>query len=305
MKQKVIRSIIVAALKIISVFFLLLPWKTALRGGAFLGRVGYRRLKREREKAERNFTLAFGNEYTARQKSEILRRSFENLGKSLIEVLKFRQISSSNIDQFVTLEGEENLKKAFSKQKGIVFVTAHFGNWELMGITLAIKGYRTHVIAAPLYDSRLDRIMNRFRLIHGVETITRGGEKGARKILSALKNNQILGLLIDQDIDAEGVFVDFFNRQAFTPSGAATLALKSGAAVILGFIHRELDNRHRIIFSGPVELIRRGELAQDIQDNTALFTKAIEENIRKHPDQWVWMHNRWQTRDPSAVHESS
>jgi KDO2-lipid IV(A) lauroyltransferase len=305
MKQKVIRSIIVAALKIISVFFLLLPWKTALRGGAFLGRVGYRRLKREREKAERNFTLAFGNEYTARQKSEILRRSFENLGKSLIEVLKFRQISSSNIDQFVTLEGEENLKKAFSKQKGIVFVTAHFGNWELMGITLAIKGYRTHVIAAPLYDSRLDRIMNRFRLIHGVETITRGGEKGARKILSALKNNQILGLLIDQDIDAEGVFVDFFNRQAFTPSGAASLALKSGAAVILGFIHRELDNRHRIIFSGPVELIRRGELAQDIQDNTALFTKAIEENIRKHPDQWVWMHNRWQTRDPSAVYESS
>ncbi len=305
MKQKVIRSIIVAALKIISVFFLLLPWKTALRGGAFLGRVGYRRLKREREKAERNFTLAFGNEYTARQKSEILRRSFENLGKSLIEVLKFRQISSSNIDQFVTLEGEENLKKAFSKQKGIVFVTAHFGNWELMGITLAIKGYRTHVIAAPLYDSRLDRIMNRFRLIHGVETITRGGEKGARKILSALKNNQILGLLIDQDIDAEGVFVDFFNRQAFTPSGAATLALKSGAAVILGFIHRELDNRHRIIFSGPVELIRRGEWAQDIHDNTALFTKAIEENIRKHPDQWVWMHNRWQTRDPSAVYESS
>lgn len=305
MKQKVIRSIIVAGLKIISLLFLLLPWKTALWGGAFLGRIAYKSLKREREKAERNFTLAFGNEYTAWQKSEILSRSFENLGKSLVEVLKFKQIHSKNIDRFVTLEGEENLKKAFSKQKGIVFVTAHFGNWELMGITLAIKGYRTNVIAAPLYDSRLDRIMNRFRLIHGVETITRGGEKGARKILSALKKNQILGLLIDQDIDAEGVFVEFFNQKAFTPSGAASLALKSGAAVILGFIHREDDDRHRIIFNGPVELIRRGELAQDIHDNTALFTKAIEENIRKHPDQWVWMHNRWQTRDPSAAHEHS
>jgi KDO2-lipid IV(A) lauroyltransferase len=305
MKQKLVRWIIIIVLKANSFFFLLLPWKTALWGGAFLGGVAYQRLKREREKAGKNFTLAFGNLYTDQQKSEILQRSFENLGKSLIEVLKFRQINASNIDQFVTLEGEENLKKAFSKQKGIVFVTAHFGNWELMGITLSIKGYRTNVIAAPLYDSRLDRIMNQFRLIHGVETITRGGEKGARKILSALKKNQILGLLIDQDIDAEGVFVDFFNRKAFTPSGAASLALKSGAAVILGFIHREEDNRHRIIFKGPVELIRRGELAQDIHDNTALFTKAIEENIRKHPDQWVWMHNRWQTRDPSATHEHS
>lgn len=305
MKQKLVRWLIILLLKAISFLFLLLPWKIAIPGGAFLGRIAWQRLKREREKALKNFNLAFGTLYTDRQKSEILQRSFENLGKSLVEVLKFRQINSSNIDRFVTLDGEENLKKAFLKKKGIVFVTAHFGNWELMGITLSIKGYPTNVIAAPLYDSRLDGIMNRFRLIHKVETITRGREKGARRILSALKNNQILGLLIDQDIDAEGVFVDFFNQKAFTPSGAASLALKSGAAVILGFIHREEDNRHRINFKGPVELIRSGNLAQDIHDNTALFTKAIEENIREHPDQWVWMHNRWQTRSPSFSHEHS
>jgi KDO2-lipid IV(A) lauroyltransferase len=223
----------------------------------------------------------------------------------LAEVLKFRQIDSHNIDRFVTLEGEVKLKKAFSLKKGIVFVTAHFGNWELMGATLAIKGYPTNVIAAPLYDSRLDQIMNRYRLIHGVETITRGEGRGARKILAALKNNQILGLLIDQDIDADGVFVDFFHQKAFTPSGAASLALKSGAAVILGFIHREADGRHKIIFEGPLDLIRSGNLKQDVYDNTALFTRAIEEKIREHPDQWVWMHNRWQTSSPGIAYEST
>ncbi|MFI5304532.1 MAG: lysophospholipid acyltransferase family protein [Nitrospiria bacterium] len=305
MKQKFIRWVIVGAVNVISVVILFLSWKRALSCGAFLGRIAYKRLTRERKKAWRNFTFAFGDEYTDLQKAEILRGSFENLGKSLIEVVKFKQIRASNIDEFVVLEGEDNLKKAFSNQKGIIFITAHFGNWELMGITLAIKGYPTNVIAAPLYDSRLDRIMSDYRLLHGVVTITRGGEKGARKILSALKNNQILGLLIDQDIDAEGVFVDFFGQKAFTPSGAASLALKSGASVILGFIHRESDNRHKIIFNGPVELIRQGDLEKDIYDNTVLFTKAIEENIRRYPDQWVWMHNRWQTKYHSARHESS
>ncbi|MBI3594673.1 MAG: lysophospholipid acyltransferase family protein [Nitrospirae bacterium] len=300
-----IRSIIVVALRMTSVILLLLPWDWALAGGGYLGRAAFRYLKRERDKAERNFTLAFHDEFTALQKREILSKSFENLGKSLVEVLKFSQIHSGNIDRFVTLEGEENLKRAFSRKKGIVFVTAHFGNWELMGITLAIKGYPTQVIAAPLYDARLDRMMSRYRLLHGVQTITRGGERGPRRILSALKNNQILGLLIDQDIDAEGVFVEFFNRKAFTPSGAASLALKSGAAVILGFINRDEDNRHKVVLEGPLELVRSTDLKQDIYDNTALFTKAIEEKIRKHPDQWVWMHNRWQTSDPGSLHESS
>lgn len=305
MKQQLLRTIIRAALKIITVLFLLLPWKTALRGGAFLGRVAYKSLRKEREKAWKNFNLAFQNEYSDQEKSKIILRSFENLGQSLVEVIKFKQIRSDNIDQFVKLEGEESLMKAFSLQKGIVFVTAHFGNWELMGITLAIKGYPTNVIAAPLYDSRLDQLMNNYRLLHGVQTIQRGGERGARKILSALKNNQILGLLIDQDIDAEGVFVDFFNHKAFTPSGAASLALKSGASVILGFIHREPDGRHKIILKGPVELIRQGNMEQNIYENTVLFTKEIEENIRHYPDQWVWMHNRWQTKYRAPKHESS
>ena len=305
MKQKVVRWLIIAGLKVVSVLILLLPWKIALATGGFLGRVAYQRLKKERDRAWNNFNLAFGDSYNDSQKNEILKKSFENLGKSLIEVVKFSQINSRNIDRMVTFEGEACLREAFAKGRGVVFVTGHTGNWELMGITLSIKGYPTNVIAAPLYDSRLDRIMNQFRSLHGVQTITRGGEKGARKILSALKNNQILGLLIDQDIEAEGVFVDFFNRKAFTPSGAASLALKSGASVILGFIHREPGDRHVVSLTGPVPLIQQGTLEENIYANTAYFTKAIEETIKRHPDQWVWMHNRWQTRRGSASHESS
>ncbi|MHB8483310.1 MAG: lysophospholipid acyltransferase family protein [Nitrospiria bacterium] len=303
MKQKVVRWLIVTCLKTISLLMLLLPWKMALPAGGFLGGLAYKGLKRERNRAWNNFNLAFGDRYDDRQKDEILRKSFQNLGKSLIEVLKFRQIHSRNIDQKVTFEGESCLKEAFAKGKGIVFVTGHIGNWELMGIALSIKGYPTNVIAAPLYDSRLDLMMNQFRLLHGVQTITRGGERGARKILSALKNNQILGLLIDQDIDAEGVFVDFFSRKTFTPSGAASLALKSGASVILGFIHRGEDNHHVVSLKGPVPLVQQGTLEANIYANTAYFTKTIEENISRYPDEWVWMHNRWQTRPGSADHE--
>jgi KDO2-lipid IV(A) lauroyltransferase len=305
MKQKAVRWIIVVSLKGLSFLFYLLPWKAALWGGGFLGRTAFRFLKRERSRALNNFTMAFGGRYNDLEKNKIVRRSFENLGKNLAEVFKFRQINKKNIDQKVTFKGEASLKQAFANGQGIVFVTAHFGNWELMGAALSIKGYPTNVIAAPLYDPRLDQIMNGYRMIHGVQTITRGEERSGRRILSSLKKNQILGLLIDQDIDADGVFVNFFNRKAYTPSGAASLALKSGASVIFGFIRREENDHHTITLEGPVPLIRNGSMEQNIHDNTAYFTKVIEENINRHPDQWVWMHNRWETEQPPQSHESS
>ena len=305
MKQRIIRSLIVFAINLLSLFFLLLPWSIALALGACLGRSAFFLLKRERRKSESHFLIAFGNRYSPEERRRVLLKSFENLGRSVAEVLKFSQISAANIDRFVTFEGEERLKEAFSRKKGIIFVTAHFGNWEMMGIALAIKGYPTHVVAAPLYDSRLDHIMIRYRNLHGVETITRGSEGGGKRILSALKRNHILGLLIDQDIEADGVFVKFFDRMAYTPSGAASLALKSGAAVIFGFIVRESGNTHRVMIEGPVDLIRCGDRREEIRVNTALFTRAIEEQIRKMPDHWVWMHNRWQTREPAQPYESS
>jgi KDO2-lipid IV(A) lauroyltransferase len=301
MKQQAVRWIIIISLKGLSFLFYLLPWKTALWGGGFLGRTAFRFLKRERSQALNNFTMAFGSRYNDSEKNKIVRRSFENLGKNLAEVLKFRQINKNNIDQKVTFRGESSLKRAFANGQGIIFVTAHFGNWELMGAALSIKGYPTNVIAAPLYDRRLDQIMNGYRMIHGVQTITRGEERSGRRILASLKQKQILGLLIDQDIDADGVFVDFFNRKAFTPSGAASLALKSGASVIFGFIRREENNHHIITLEGPVSLIRNGSMEQNIQDNTAYFTKVIEENINRYPDQWVWMHNRWETEQAPPI----
>ena len=304
LRQKVIRGIIVLLLKGVAAVVRFLPWNAASRLGGFLGQMVFRTLKKEREKARTHFNLAFGKETDPRNREAVLLKSFENLGRSILEVLKLPQVNKKNIDRLVRFQGEENLKEAFERKKGIVFVTAHFGNWELMGAALSIKGYPTNVIAAPLYDSRIDEIMIGIRTSQGIETITRGGERGSRMILSALKKNQILGLLIDQDIDAEGVFVDFFNRPAYTPSGAASLALRSGASVIFGFIERVKNNRHLVKFEGPAELRRSGNAQKDIHDNTAYFTQVIEKNIRRRPDHWVWMHNRWKTL-PSGHHEPS
>lgn len=295
---------IIAGLRGVTLLARLLPWKPARAIGGGLGGAAYSLLTREREKARKHFALAFGDGPGQEAPDAIIRRSFENLGKSLVEVLKLPQINSGNIDRFVRFEGEDNLKAAFEEKKGVVFVTAHFGNWEIMGAALSIKGYPVNVVAAPLYDPRLDEIMKEIRAKQGIQTITRGEDRGGRKILAALKNNQILGLLIDQDIDADGVFVDFFNRPAYTPSGAASLALKSGAAVVFGFVERDEKDFHTVRFEGPVPLTRTGDFKKDVYDNTAWFTKVIEKNVRRRPDQWVWMHNRWKTV-PGADHEHS
>jgi len=187
-----------------------------------------------------------------------------------------------------------------AQKKSIIVVLGHFGNWELMAALVTRRGYPASVVATPVYDPRLDRLLVDARARHGVHTISRGSPSAARHLLSGLRRNAILGMLIDQDTDVDGVFVPFFGRAAYTPSGPAALALKTGAAVIFGFILREGASRHRLILQGPIELIRTGDPARDIQENTARFTREIEQWIRSHPDHWVWMHNRWKRQPPAG-----
>ena len=277
----------------------ILPWKVGVALGGGLGAVAFVSLPSARRRAAAHLVMAFPSCVKDADRGRIARRSFANLGRSLFELLMLSCRPHTPIERLCAVEGEECLKAALANGRGVIFLTGHLGNWELMAALVTRRGYPASVVATPLYDYRLDRLVIDVRAAQGVHTISRGSRSSAKHLLSCLRRNAILGMLIDQDTDVEGVFVPFFGRSAHTPAGAAVLALKTGAAVVFGFILREGAYRHRLIIRGPVELIRTGDHARDVYENTALFTQEIERSIRAYPEHWVWMHNRWKRRPPS------
>ena len=298
--QRMIRRAIVWAVAILQSLASVLPWRLGVALGGWVGWMAFAALPGARRRALAHVAVAFPDGGGETHHRAIARRSFVNLGRSAFEVLMLSRRSHPPIERLCAVEGEERLKAALAAGRGVIFLTGHFGNWELMAALVTRRGYPASVVATPVYDPRLDRLLVDARARHGVHTISRGSPSAARHLLSGLRRNAILGMLIDQDTDVDGVFVPFFGRPAYTPSGPAALALKTGAAVIFGFILREGASRHRLILQGPIELIRTGDPARDIRENTARFTREIEQWIRSHPDHWVWMHNRWKRQPPAG-----
>ncbi len=278
-----------------------MPWRFSVQIGGLLGILAFYVLGRERKRSFEGLRIAFGNEKSDRALTEISRKNFCNLGKGLIEILNLKSLKNSRLESLITIEGEEYLKEAQAAGNSIILITGHIGNWELMAAALSIQGYRLHVIATPLYDPRIDEVVVQLRAGYNIETISRGTPSSSRKILNVLRSKEILGLLIDQDTKVDGVFVNFFNRKAHTPAGAAQLALRSDATTMMCFVTRLPGDRHRITIEKPMRLYRSGDRIKDIEANTAMFTSRIEKHIKEYPDQWVWMHRRWKTQPQEAV----
>jgi KDO2-lipid IV(A) lauroyltransferase len=300
LKKRFIRGIIYNGLKVLVIIASQIPMNIGVRVGGFLGKLVYYILNKERKKTIRNLRCAFPEKNEIEIKF-IAKGCFENLGKGLFELINLPKLTEDNIKRIAKIEGEEHVKKALSKGKGFIFVTGHIGNWELMGAVFGIKGYKVNVIAAPLYDNRINELLIKQRARHSVKVILRGSQDIKREIIKALHNNESLSMLIDQDTKVPGVFVDFFGRPAYTPSGAASISMRTDAPVLMGFITRLPDNTHRIHIKPPLQLINTGHRDSDIKENTALFTKIIEEQIRKTPEQWVWMHNRWKKQPEKHI----
>jgi len=280
-----------------------LPWKLSVALGGGIGLLFFFISKRYRLLAFENYKMAFGLSQLDDSSYKIIKKSFKNLGQSLVEILNLQRLTRQQVDALILWEGEEYLKQ--EEGEGIVLITGHIGNWELMGAALSMKGYRLHAIAAPLYNDRMNSFIVNLRSLFNVGTINRGTPSSSRKILEILRKKEILALLIDQDTRVNGIFVPFFNKKAYTPTGAAQLALRSNAKTVMAFITRLPDNRHRITIQKPLTLSRTGDLKHDVEVNTALFTSRIEQHIRTYPDQWVWMHRRWKTRPADDTEELS
>jgi len=216
--------------------------------------------------------------------------------------LRIPRLNSENLHRLVIFDERQNIDDALKAGKGVIILTAHFGNWELLAAGLCLSGYKTSYIVRPLRSRQLDALLNGIREGTGGTPIPRGAS--IRNALKCLKRNELLMILPDIDTKVDGVFVDFFGRPAFSPRGPVSIALRTGAALVPAHIVRQRDDKHIIVVEKALELELTGDLEEDIRVNTARIVKILESYIRKYPEQWIWVHERWKTQ-PNTASDSS
>jgi len=280
--------------RVFAFFVYLLPISIGSRMAVLLGRCAYLILPKYRNTAIANLQAAFGREKSRRQIRRIAREVFVNLAKSACEVINFPKINEKNIDRFVRIEGIERVDRSFAAGKGTIILASHFGNWELLGMTFRVKGYPGVTIGRKIYFYKYDNFLNKLRKSHDVNVIYR--DDSPRKMLKTLKDNRILGIVADQDVDSvDGVFVNFFGAPAYTPAGPVMLARASGAEMIPCFVIRQ-KNGHILKIEEPIKFVDTGNKEDDLVTNTQRWSDVVESYIRRYPEQWVWMHRRWKTQ---------
>jgi KDO2-lipid IV(A) lauroyltransferase len=266
--------------------------------GRQIGLVSLGLVPRDRRRARSHLRIAFPD-LPERDIRRLLLEHSRHFGTMLAEVTWLWRASSQQVLRLCSMEGTQHLRPALEAGGGAVLVTAHCGNWELLNARLCMAGLPMTVAVRSVYDPRLDRLVSTLRSRFGTEVVPRGADAG-RNLVSALARNRVNGLLIDQDIrDIPGVFVPFFDRPAWTPSGAAALAIRGRCPTVPAFIHRLPDGTHHVVVHPPLPIPEGGSLRDRVTELTAASTAAIERQIRSHPEQWVWMHRRWRTQPPT------
>jgi Kdo2-lipid IVA lauroyltransferase/acyltransferase len=270
-----------------------LAWAQAL--GRALGTAAFHLAPAERRKALASLSVAFP-ELSDEARLELARRCFGHLGTAALEVAVAPRLGA-RLEQLMDVSGEAltRLQEAHARGKGVVCVTGHLGNWELHAWAVARHGFPLSAVGKENVDPRLTRLTERFRSAGGLRNLWRGQPGVAVAMLRALRKGELLGILIDQDTDVQNLFVPFFGRPAATPRAAADLVLRTGAAALVFLNHRGEDGTYRTT-TEEVEVPRTGDEERDAVELTARFTARIEGAIRAHPEQWVWMHQRWKTK---------
>ena len=259
--------------------------------GAALGTLAWYLTPRQRRLAREHLAIAFP-EKTFEQRDRIGRRSFGNLGRVLLEAARG---DARNVE--LAPEDEAVLRSAHAEGKGVVVVTGHLDNWELFARRITMLGMPCGTVAKEAQDPRLTELLKKSRASFGMRVFWRGSPLSGRELIRFVKSGGILGILIDQDTRVAGHFVPFFGRLAFTPRAAGDLAVRLGAPMLFGCARRVAGNLHRVVFH-RIEAPLTGDRDEDSLALTAAATRAIEDEIRANPAEWVWMHPRWRTRAP-------
>ena len=272
-----------------------LPRVLALQAGYAFGAIAHAVLPHLRRHAEANLRIAFPAMNDA-ERQRIKRNVFRNLGRLLGEVTQFPKLNRDNIQPIVTYAGLEHYVNAVNSGRGVILLTGHLGAWELSVFAHSIAGYPMSFLKRNVDNPLVEQLGERYRARFGNRSIDK--KSSVREVLKTLKAGGVVGILADLNASREeGVFCDFFGVPASTTAGVATLALRTGALVVPGYLlWDEAAQIHRLHFEPPVETIDTGYQKEDVQTNTARYTTVLERVIRQHPDQWLWIHRRWKTR---------
>jgi KDO2-lipid IV(A) lauroyltransferase len=292
--MKKIQWFVEAAIVVALAFpFAVLPRTIALKAGDLLGVLVFYLWRSRRKIAIENIDKAVkaGGLKIEAPPSSVARKSFMNLGRSLADVIKiYFGLGREMIDK-IEVTGYENFLNAKAKGKGILFITGHCGNWEMMALGFGARAEPFAVIARAQNNPYLNKLVEKARTRYGNRIIYKQGALMA--IVSELRQNKGIGILMDQAVlPEEGFLIDFLGRPAWTMKGPALIARKMGAAVLPAFIHRE-GSRYIGIFYPPVILSQEKDAEKALIEDTKTFSSYIENFIREHPSEWLWLHRRW------------
>jgi KDO2-lipid IV(A) lauroyltransferase len=250
--------------------------------------------RRHREVATNNLTYVFGCEKSPAQIRQMARRVFAHIVFILFEIGWMHRAPAHGLTGRVRLEGLENLRRAYKDGRGVLILTGHLGNWEILANAAGLLGFPLNVVYRPMDFLPLDLFFRNLRGRFGARLLSK--RSAARDILRALHRRELVGILLDQNAGRRaGVFVDFFGKPACTNRGLALMAQRTGAPVVPMFLVREGD-AYRMIAAPPVQWVRTGDRSRDIRVNTRRYNQVLESFIRRYPEQWFWVHRRWKTR---------
>ncbi len=274
-----------------------MPLERAVRAGARLGGWAMNFDRPNRKLALTNLEIAFPD-HTVQARLGILRAMYKSWGRMLAEWTHFGELSRATIERVATYEGKEHWDDAERKSKGrgLLVLTGHFGNFELLQLAHSIYGYHIAIVHRALRNPLIDAAVCGARVRYGNRVIER--KTGGAEMLRMLRKNWMIAIALDLDV-RKGVFVDFFGKPACTSDGLARFAMATGTPVVPVFLVRQGDTiHHKIEILPQIEIVKTRDREECVRENTQRFTNALEQMIRAHPDHWNWIHRRWKTRPP-------
>ncbi len=289
-------------LKALSRLICFLPYAYVVKLGRSLGFLYWYIAPKQRRRGIRQLEERLA--LPEKEAAKVMRRLCGNLGQTFLEIMFTPKLDAQRIAQLVEIENRQYLEEAVARGHGVVFLTAHIGNWEWLGAALSMAGFPMTSVIKRQPNDQHTRLLNEYRERVGIEIFARGTTEllGAAK---AMKKGKILGFLADQDAGVDGIFLDFFGKPASTPLGPAVFARKFKAPVMPVFIvHKPDYSGHKVLIYPPLEYENTGEEKDDLRRLTLKMTKLLEEVIREHPDEWIWFQKRWNTRLDGSCEEA-
>ncbi len=295
LRKKVKRSLVYMVVRLLVSFLNVVPRTMAIYIGSWFGLLFWHLSGHDRYRVGRHLALVYGDRFTPRQRSNIGRSYYIKAGRNLADVMRFKKHFADEIRPLVETEGMEYIEAAMARGRGMVGITGHIGNFELLAAFVQSEGYPVAVIGREMYDPRLDRLLLENRRAVGLTNIAT--TESPKRIFRWLKNGGAIGVLIDTDSHrVRGAFIPAFGRWSYTPVGQSIIGLKTGSAFVPMACLRTDDDRYRLVVKPPIEIEPSGDFDTDVYNLTLKCTRALEEIIDAHKDQWIWQHNKWRTR---------